>query len=337
MHLNKKHTVSAIAAVDLANELIERDFVCLVGLSEISNSLITFYKNHQQGVSITENRVTEDIFLSLWKVASKQSRIPSLGIDIGKKVNINAKGILSNWLSCCETLKQALSVFQNNICLLNQSECWSVSYKEKYVKLTFEFSSEFCYPTMAIERSMVGLLTWAEFFSARKLNIKSASFIFDKPSYSRLYEAIFGPNISFNSDENCIELLTTELDLPLNGSNLYLRDLIAERSETINVDITSAFITKTKVQHLLRSDLIKYSKLEALLNSLHMSRTTLYRKLKEDKSVFSELVLKERINRLARINQSENDSEKIAEVLGFKDVSSYYKFLKRKSAIKLNK
>jgi hypothetical protein len=329
MHSNKVHTVSAIAAVDLANELIERGFLDLEEHSDVSDSLVTLYQRHQQGLSITEKRVEESQFLSLWQVASNQSRIPSLGIEIGKTVNENAKGILANWLSCCETLNQAFNIFQKNIFLLNQSENWSVNYQSEYVKFTFKFSSDFCYPIMAIERSMVALVTWAEFFSASKLKIKSASFTFDKPNYSDLYEAIFGSNISFNSDANYIELLTSQLDTPMNGANLYLRDLIAERSEQINLDISSSLTTKTKVQNLLISNLAKYSKLEAILNCLHMSRANLYRKLKEEQSVFSDLVLKERRKRLVKIDQQNINSEDLAVILGFQDVSSYYKFLKR--------
>jgi len=55
----------------------------------------------------------------------------------------------------------------------------------------------------------------------------------------------------------------------------------------------------------------------------------LYRKLKEEQAVFSELVLKERLSRLAMMESSTASGEELAETLGFNDVSSYYKFIKR--------
>jgi len=329
LSISQAHTVSAIAAVDLANELITRGFIAREDLAEISNTLNTLYESRLRGLAITEKRVAECDFLSLWRVASEQSKLPSLGIEIGQTVNINAKGLLANWLSCCETLNQAFSVFQKNIPLLNQAECWSVSYQANDVKLSFAFSSDFVYPNMAIERSMVALLSWAEHFCEHKIDVQSASFTFDKPDYDDLFEPIFGANIRFNSDTNCIVLKTAQLDTPINGANAYLRNLIAKRSEALTLDMSPPLSTRAKVQQLLTLDLVKYSKLETLLSTLHMSRTTLYRKLKHDKSVFSELVLAERIKRLASIKQQNTDSETIAEALGFNDVSSYYKFIKR--------
>jgi len=99
------------------------------------------------------------------------------------------------------------------------------------------------------------------------------------------------------------------------------------------LDITSFTTVKAKVEHLLFEDLAKYSKLEATTTALYMSRTTLYRKLKDEQSVFSALVLQARINHITSIHSSsagtQANSAEIAEVLGFKDTSSYYKFFKR--------
>lgn len=329
MRLEKAHTVSAIAAVDLANELIERDILCLQGLATISDTLAGLYRDHQNGISIIENRVTEADFILLWRAAEAQGNNPSLGIEIGKLVNVNAKGVLANWLSCCETLKESFSVFQQNIRLLNASECWTVDYDAEYVTFTFKFASTLRYPTMAIERSMVAFVAWSEFFSGVKLNIASASFTFAKPGHSDLYEPIFGASINFNSAANCIKLTALQLDVPINGANLYLRDLIAERSVGLDLSMPSSPSIKAEVKNLLGADLKKYSSIDATLGILHMSRTTLYRKLKEEQAIFSELVFKARINRLAKIDQATGDAQEIAEALGFNDVSSYYKFLKR--------
>lgn len=329
MHLEETHTVSAIAVVDLANELIKRDLLSLRGLSNISSTAMVLYQSHQQGLSITEKRLPEVDFLSLWNVANKQLHLPYLGIDIGKTVNVNAKGILANWLSCCETLSQAFSIFQENIRLLNQSECWSVREHAGTTKFTFKFSSMHRYPTMAIERSMVALLAWSNYFSSTKLNIISAAFAFDEPSYSNLYNDIFGSNIEFDSNENYIEVLTEQLETPISGANDYLRDLLEKQAGNIDLRSSQKHPTKTKIQALLTLDLAKYSKLDAVVEALHMSRTSLYRKLKDEQSAFSELVFLERVNHLGKIDRVGTHSAVITESLGFKDVSSYYKFIKK--------
>jgi AraC-like DNA-binding protein len=333
--MNSKNTltVSAIAAVDLADELISREMMDESTLSLISTSLDKVYKAHHKGLSVIEQRVPETDLLSLWEIATSYKTRPSLGLDIGQSVNVNAKGLLANWLSCCDTLKQAFTIFHENIALLNEAESWSYQEASKRVKLSFTFNSQYTYPVMAIERSMVALVAWAEHFSSAKLNIHSARFVFDKPGYSAKYEQVFGTNIEFNADENAIELLESELNKTIQSSNPYLRKLIAERSESIPFEATPITKTRTKVQSLLRTDIMTYCHLDAQLRMLHMSKATLYRKLREEGTTFTELVLQERKAILSKLQKvhSHSSNEQSAEALGFKDVSSFYKFLKKVS------
>jgi AraC-like DNA-binding protein len=60
-----------------------------------------------------------------------------------------------------------------------------------------------------------------------------------------------------------------------------------------------------------------------------MSRATLYRKLKEEKTTFSGIVKQVRMDKLLVLYTQQASSEKIAEALGFSDVSSFYRFRKQ--------
>ena len=256
MKVSKKSTVSAIAVVDLADELISRNMIDQATLKLISVNLEKRYREHHAGESIIEKRLPETDILSLWEIAKSVKLTPSLGIDIGQSVNVNAKGLLANWLSCCDTLKQALNIFHDNIALLNESESWSFKEEFQNIKLSFKFSSNYTYPVMAIDRSMVALIAWAEHFTSSKLNVQRANFKFDKPAYSHRYAAIFGSNIYFNAGENSIELLHSELDKTIQSSNPYLEKLIAERSENIPFQVTTEVSTQAKVESLLKTDVM---------------------------------------------------------------------------------
>ncbi len=331
MHSTRPLTVSAIAVVDLADELISREMLYKSVLRSISKTLDKLYEAHHRGESIIEMRVPETDILSLWEIATSYKTRPALGIDIGQSVNVNAKGLLANWLSCCDTLKQAFNIFHENIALLNEAESWELKQEANRIKLNFSFNSKYTYPVMAIERSMVALVAWAEHFSSSKLNVQSAKFVFDKPGYSARYEAIFGSNIEFNADENALELLDSELTKTIQSSNPYLRELIAERSENVAYKAARDATIQAKVESLLATDLMTYCHLEAQLRMLHMSKATLYRKLRDEGTHFSELVLKQRLKILRKLQKvhTHYSNEQSAEALGFKDVSSFYKFLKK--------
>lgn len=339
MRAMKKSTVSAIAAVDLADELIARKIIQQETLKLISGDLEQMYAEHHSGKTIIERRLLETDLLSLWEIANSCKTKPTLGVDIGQSVNVNAKGLLANWLSCCDTLRQALDIFHDNIALLNESESWLIKQESQYIKLSFKFSSNYSYPVMAIERSMIAMVAWAEYFTSEKLHVQQAQFSFDKPGYCHRYRDIFGTNLTFNAQENALVLLASELDKSIQSSNPYLRKLISERSEKIPYIDEQSVTIQAKVECLLKTDLVTYCHLEEVLPMLHMSKATLYRKLKEEGTSFSNLVLKQRMVILTKLQKvhTHYTNEHSSEALGFKDVSSFYKFLKKNGLSKQQK
>ena len=330
-------TVSAVAAVDLANELMVRSFLDEQALRAISSTLFALYTKHANGESIIEQRVSESDLLLLWQIADSQSTCTSLGFEIGLTVNFQAKGLLANWLSCCETLREAFNIFHQNIALLNQAESWSISESPKVVRLSFQLNaapySACDYPVMAVERSMVALIAWANVFTGARLTILAASFAFKRPAHADQYPAVFGPDIRFDNKENYLEIAAEQFDSKLQSANPYLRNLLEERSGSLSLSLSGPASTKATVNTLLRQDLPRYCHLNQLLKALHMSRATLYRKLKDEECSFTDLLLQERLHQLSKIDSKRLNlcTEDISEALGFSDVSSFYKFMKRQT------
>jgi AraC-like DNA-binding protein len=322
-------TVSAIAVVDLANEFIQRGVINENDHNVISPLLCQLLAESRQGKTIVEKRLPESDLVSLWEMADQRVNNSSIGLAIGTKVNVNAKGLLANWLSTCESLNQAFNLFKDNIMLLNCSEIWESQTQEQVVKLIFQFKSDFDYPVMAIERSMSALISWAEYLSGKKVNIRQASFIYSKPRYASDYFNVFGKSLIFNAEINSLELNSADFNLAIKDANPFLRELIERRLDDIRLEIESSNSIKIKVQQCLKSNLKKYCKLEAHINALHLSKASLYRKLKQEGAIFSDLVVQERKSRLAKKTYSNYESAKLSEELGFRDISSFYKFLKK--------
>ncbi len=101
-------TVSAIAVVDLANELMTRGLITETDLNNISRDVYSEYKRFIKGESIIERRLEEGHLLSLWCRIENDSRF---AFDIGSTVNKKAKGLLANWISYSESLAQSILIF----------------------------------------------------------------------------------------------------------------------------------------------------------------------------------------------------------------------------------
>lgn len=320
-------TVSAIAVIDLINEMLDRSILKEDGIQSIGDDVLSEYLQFKGKESIVEHRLPEAHLISLWNRIKPDS---SFAFEIGSTVNSEAKGLLANWISYSDTLADAFTTFTNNVMLLNHAENWTLieNNKPDEVRLEFKYESELSYPNLAIERSMVAMIAWANHLVSEPLNIKSVSLTYPKPSHHLMYENLFSGVIEFDAAVNQVTLSQTEFYQQLDSANPYLRGILKERSEQLKLSMTAVESIKAKVQVLLKQDLSHYCNLENTLGELHLSRASLYRKLKEQENTFSELVRTERFEKLKDLKKSNISSEECAQVLGFSDVSSYYRFLK---------
>ena len=321
-------SVSAIAVVDLANELIVRNIISEQDLLCVSRRVSDDYQLFKQGQSIVERRLDEAHLLALWSKVDVQSDV---AFHIGRTVNKQAKGLLANWISHSDSLSQAFDIFRKNIALLNHAENWQLSEQGDRVVLTFSFQSDLTYPDTAIERSMVAMVAWANDFVDHPLRVQSARFCYEKPNHVADYFSIFGDDLAFNSNTNALVLLKHDFHQALQSANPYLRDVLKARSQSISLETDQALSHGELVRRLLLKDLSLYSHVENTLKALHLSRATLYRKLKNQGLTFTELVFEARLNKLNSLNQVSISSEDTAHQLGFSDVSSYYRFVKQQS------
>lgn len=326
--MSKQKTVSAIAVIDLAHEMLKNGLLTDAQLKAFSADVYAQYLCFKQGDSIIEHRLAEVYLVSLWNRVDETS---SFAFDVGSNVNEKSKGLLANWISYSESLDQAFSIFTKNVALLNHAEHWQIQegVNPDQVILEFQYDSSLEYGPLAIERTMVATMTWANYLANKKINILSASFTYKKPAHVKKYGPLFGENLKFNAKVNKIVLNKTDFYQPLDSANAYLREVLQARSEHVQRSIEGQTSTSAKIKQLLLSDLAAYSNIEQCLTGLHMSRATVYRKLKEEGTTFTDLVKQARLDTLYKLKANNKSAAEIALLLGFSDVSSYYRLLKQ--------
>lgn len=329
-----KPSVSAIAVIDLANELLDYEVISkafLLSLGSEFNSLYQAWKNNDP---IQEKRLPEQMLIDLWQQADchikNTAHSVNLGLNIGKKVNQQAKGVLANWLTQCSSLSEAFDVFNENIALLNPSEKWSKSVSHGQVRLSLTFASSE-YPSIAIDRSMAAMLAWSSALTEEDLSPLAIELSRSKPSNSNEYANCFGDKLSFNKDNNCIVISEEDFNTNIKGANPYLKELISKQAEEIRLNLPSENTVTRAVQNLLKADLASYCYISVTCEALHLSRSTLFRKLKLEGTSFTELVKNSRLLLIKQKEGSTISDEALTEMLGFQDINSYYRFRKANS------
>jgi len=320
-------TVSAIAVIDLANELLNLSYVSEDYLGKIGPEFNALYLAYKENKPIQEERLPESLLTDLWTEASISNTNSDVGLMIGYKVNNQAKGVLANWLFQCDTLADVFTTFSRNIHLLNPSEYWEKTVEGDNTKLRLMFKSD-NYPSIAVDRSMAAIVSWGSALIGSEIKPVSASFTRPVPKSIERYETIFGKYIYFEREENAIEFPNAMFDSSVKAANPYLKSLLEKQASEIGSALDTRSSVSGKVNALLANDLPGFCQIDSVCQVLHLSRSTLYRKLKSEGLSYTDLVKNARINKIKSMEKRSESHGEIAEALGFSDIGSYYRFRK---------
>lgn len=322
-------SVSAISVVDLAKELKRYKIINTSILSSLCEELPEHVHKLENGLDISflaERNYPESLLLQLWEYADQSTSTPEIGIVIGSTITREAHGLLAHWMLHSDTLEMALLTYLDNTSLVNASEHWEIERKSDKVELILEFPAGKNYPRCAIERSLISIPIMGEYLCGHKVPIEKVEFTFPRPVYANIIKTLLSCPVFFSKKQNKITLSADILNWQLPRKSAYLRTVIKSRSKNLETHAEKEQITH-KIRNLLRDNIGQYSEIENIAQKLHMSRSTLYRKLKSENTSFSELLDGERQQILQ--DQPNLTASKAYELLGFNDISAYYKARKR--------
>lgn len=321
--------VSALSVIDLAKELKRYNIVDTSVLTRIHHQLPHYVHQLESGEDIStlaELRYPESWLLQLWNYADHNTSVPDIGIKIGSTITREAHGLLAQWMLHSDTLEMALLTYLNNLSLVNACEQWKMETKDDKVELVLSFPVEKHYPRCAIERSLVSIPSMGAYLCGRKIPLESVTFTFPKPTYQNTIKMQLGCPVSFSEKQNKLVFNSEILQWPLPRRSPYVRNIIEHRSKKLEIQNQQDTLSN-KIRNLWQDSIEPYSEIDKVAQKLHMSRSTLYRKLKTENTSFRKLLENERQKMIQ--NQPNLSAHKACELLGFNDISAYYKACKR--------
>ena len=283
----------------------------------------------------------ESWIITLWQEAQKRHPESPIGFLVGKTIVQDAYGVLSGLIRFSDTLGQAVTTYLQNIQYVNESEQWHYSTDGRQVTLAFNYPRHKPYPNSAIERSITAMYAMGCYLYGKKLPLDEVHFQRQPPDYQSLLHAYFECDVTFSSKYNALVLPADVMDWPLQPPSAlldtsltrgktYLTTLLRMSLQTKLNESTNPLLSPTltnKVTTLLWEDMAHYSNCNHVASALHLSRATLYRKLNQEGTSFSSI--REAIRAELMTQHSGLKATELYELLGFSDVSSYYKARKR--------
>lgn len=150
-----------------------------------------------------------------------------------------------------------------------------------------------------------------------------------RPAHAAHFAEAFGTAVQFGGVANRVYLSHEQVASPIRSANPYLKALLEARAQAALEQLRAEGDLAERVRLMIRADLAGGPGIEALCAALHLSRPTLYRRLREQGTSFTALLEQER-SRLAL--QQVRDGvplQAISEALGFKDVSTFHRAFRR--------
>ena len=327
--MSRPTTVSAVAVLELHGLLLALGAATEADMAAAGMDCTTWLDHSSAALPVQEQRLHESRLLALWQIAARSKCVPHIGLLVGQSYNPSTRGVLASWLFQCNHLGEALQVFQDHIALMNPSESWTAIEEKEALLLAVAFAPGQNYPQAAIERSMSALLRWTKEMTGEPIVPTACEFAFSRPSYADRYTEVYGKNVSFDCERNCIHVPRAFFETPIHSANAYLKRMLEERALQTFQQLDIAGELSGKVRQRIQLDLHQGMRIDNVCEALHVSRPTLYRRLKREGTSFTQLVEAVRKDMAYKQIQQGLPVAVVSDGLGFKDVSTFHRAFRR--------
>lgn len=153
----------------------------------------------------------------------------------------------------------------------------------------------------------------------------------DRPSYAAEYARVFGAPVRFNAAHNAVVFPRSLLDEPVLSANADFFAVFDDQAQRALERLSQAQGVRARVQQILAKRLAEgTSDVESMASELHMSASTLRRRLSEENTTYSELL--EQVRRelaMHHIHDRRLAVGEIAFLLGFGSQSAFGRAFRR--------
>lgn len=279
-------------------------------------------------------RITPRQFLSVLDASLDCAKSAELGFHYGKLLNIAGAGTVGQLLMSCSTLEEVFNKFLKYYPLLSLSVQVDVSeLNGQYILKVDHFFGHHLstrsqwFLTEALFYSWLSQCRW---MTGKQLALKKATFRYPPPPHQQMYRSLLGCDVEFNAPANSMVLRRDFLQHKVVTANESVRIVAERHCQKALLRRLSQCSIQERIKTQLESTLPEIPCLDAMARQLNLSRSSLYRKLREEGCSYQHLVDHFRRDLAIRALQDSCLSiGEIAEKLGFSDASNFRRAFKK--------
>lgn len=277
-----------------------------------------------------EARLSLKTYYRLWDEAERLTQDPAIGLHVGQKSYADLMGLVGNILVHSDDLEKAIEQYVRLFSLVNNGIELTFDQQGRFSILEFHYRKPEFYCRADMERTLALAILRTHQYVNDEVVLEKVSLAHAEPDYSPEYQKVFCCPVEFDQKVCSITFSSRFLQFSPKQKNPYIQSALQGYAEAIHTRLFKRRIGD-KVKDIVLEELPKGKvDIDMVAKRLHMSRQTLYRKLKKETLIFQELVENIRRDKSLELIQDESLSlSEIAFLLGFSELSAFSRAFKR--------
>ena len=278
----------------------------------------------------SQSRVTAQNFSTLWRGVALALDDELFNQD-SRRMKPGTFAMLTQGLIHCPTLRLALlqmARFFNLI--LDDFQC-ALEVDNRHAHLVIRETAGRAPHVFGVETLLMmqhGVACW---LVGRRIAIRSATFAYPEPSRSAEYQRMYSEQLCFDADATRLSFEHSHLDLPVVQNRDSLKDFLRGAPANIVLKYKNTTGLAAQIRRRLRTAArTEWPDFEVVADSLHMTPSTLRRRLDEEGQSFQSI--KDQLRRDMAVDflcHTERSMADIAGDLGFAEASAFHRAFKK--------
>jgi AraC-like DNA-binding protein len=289
------------------------------------------------GTGLAALRIPEALSLSadqLDAVCSQAivlSTDPQFGLQVGSRLNMSSQGIFGYALMTSATVGDALKLLirysrtiMPSIQIEIQQDAGRVDVLVEANHLSLDLQRFYC------EVLFSAIVVTASILIGDRRAVNRLEFDYGPPENTARYKKFFGTDVHFNSDRCALSFDETGLGIAISTANPVAQDIFRRECDRLSSLDNPQGSVSERVRRLLLKSGSEFPTSAAVAQHLHMSESTLQRRLSKEGCRYQQLLDQVRY-RLAReyLSGTNLSLADIANLLGFSDSANLRRSFKR--------
>ena len=305
----------------------------LEALQQFPKEVASFFAEHKitpESLAKDSALINLETFKQLIVYAMALTQNPSLGLVVGRNLNLTTHGMLGFAVMASRSVREAVTLIAKylnirtpllGLKIIEGRQNMEVVLTERYQL------GEVQRPVL--ESAISALYSMLNQIASDLSPIKTIKFPFNEPSYLSEYRTQFNCELVFSDSVASVVIANRVLDIPLKMGNESAFNNAVALCETELNKLTEEQTVQQKVRSLLLECVEDFPTLEQVANQLHLSPRTMHRSLEKEQTSYSKILADVRY--LLAKSMLANNNRAIAEIgrqLGYVEPASFRKAFK---------